>query len=47
MSVPDIAPNTTGKVPTELLDFDPENPRLIEDGIKTYIVLEGKSYEFN
>src|SRR2546426_12294080 len=34
MSVPEIAPKTTGKVPTELLDFDPENPRLIEDGIK-------------
>jgi hypothetical protein len=24
----------TGKVPTEYLDFDPSNPRLIEDGIK-------------
>ncbi|MGA2724150.1 MAG: ParB/RepB/Spo0J family partition protein [Bryobacteraceae bacterium] len=34
MPVPDIAPKKTGKVPTELLDFDPENPRLIEDGIK-------------
>jgi hypothetical protein len=34
MPAPDIAPKTTGKVPTDLLDFDPENPRLIEDGIK-------------
>jgi hypothetical protein len=34
MPVSDIAPKTTGKVPTELLDFDPGNPRLIEDGIK-------------
>ena len=34
MPVPDIAPKTTGKVSTELLDFDPENPRLIEDAIK-------------
>jgi ParB-like chromosome segregation protein Spo0J len=28
-----IAPNHTGKVPTEQLDFDPSNPRLVEDGI--------------
>jgi hypothetical protein len=34
MPVQTIAPKTTGKVPTELLDFDPHNPRLIEDGIK-------------
>jgi len=34
MSPQNIAPKTTGKVPTELLDFDPTNPRLIEDGIK-------------
>lgn len=34
MSPQNIAPKTTGKVPTELLDFDPANPRLIEDGIK-------------
>lgn len=31
--VPYIAPKTTGKVPTDLLDFDPNNPRL-EGGIK-------------
>ncbi len=34
MPVTPIAPKTTGKVATELLDFDPSNPRLIEDGIK-------------
>lgn len=34
MPVPVIAPKTTGKVPTDLLDFDPQNPRLIEEGIK-------------
>lgn len=34
MTVPNIPPKTTGKVPTELLDFDPNNPRLVEDGIK-------------
>lgn len=34
MAVPDIQPKTTGKIPTDLLDFDPNNPRLIEDGIK-------------
>ena len=33
MSPRNIAPKT-GKVPTELLDFGPTNPRLIEDGIK-------------
>src|SRR5271155_2801741 len=32
MPIPDIPPKTTGKVPTKLLDFDPQNPRLIEDG---------------
>ncbi|MGB6687612.1 MAG: hypothetical protein WBE76_07195 [Terracidiphilus sp.] len=34
MAVPDIAPKTVKKVRTEFLEFDPENPRLIEDGIK-------------
>ncbi len=34
MAVPNIAPGHTGKVPTELLDLDPANPRLVEDGIK-------------
>jgi hypothetical protein len=34
MAVLNIAPKETGKVPTELLDFDPANPRLFEDGIK-------------
>ncbi len=34
MTMPNIAPKTTGKVPTALLDFDPNNPRLVEDGIK-------------
>lgn len=34
MDIQNIAPKTTGKVPTELLDFDPNNPRLVEDGIK-------------
>jgi hypothetical protein len=29
-----IAPKHTGKVPTALLDFDPSNPRLEEDGVK-------------
>jgi len=29
-----IAPKHTGMVPTDQLDFDPNNPRLIEDGIK-------------
>jgi hypothetical protein len=35
MAVPDIAPKQVGKVPTEYLDFDPANPRLAEDGIKS------------
>jgi phage tail protein X len=34
MAVPNIAPKTVGKVGTEFLEFDPENPRLAEDGIK-------------
>jgi len=34
MTVPNIEPKTTGKVPTKLLDFDHKNPRLIEDGIE-------------
>ena len=34
MTVPNIAPKQVGKVPTEYLEFDPENPRLAEDGIK-------------
>jgi hypothetical protein len=34
MAVPNIPPRHTGTVPTELLDFDPANPRLVEDGIK-------------
>ncbi len=34
MPVPSIAPKTVGKVGTEYLEFDPENPRLVEDGIK-------------
>lgn len=29
-----IAPKHTGRVPTDQLDFDPNNPRLVEDGIK-------------
>ncbi len=33
MAVPNIAPKTVGKVGTEFLEFDPENPRLIEEGI--------------
>jgi hypothetical protein len=33
MDVPNIPPRTTGKLPTALLDFDPSNPRLVEDGI--------------
>ena len=35
MPAPDIKPKTTGKVDTEHLDFDPHNPRLIEEGITT------------
>ncbi len=34
MPVPTIEPKHTGKMPTEFLDFDPSNPRLVEDGIK-------------
>jgi hypothetical protein len=34
MAVPIIAPKTTKKISTVLLDFDPENPRLMEDGTK-------------
>lgn len=34
MAAPHIAPRSVGKVPTEYLEFDPENPRLAEDGIK-------------
>jgi transcriptional regulator with XRE-family HTH domain len=33
MAVPNIAPKTVGKLATEHLAFDPENPRLIEEGI--------------
>jgi hypothetical protein len=34
ITVPNIAPKTTGKVPTGVLDFDPGNPRLVEEGIR-------------
>ncbi len=34
MAVPTIKPKTTGLVETEFLDFDPENPRLLEEGSK-------------
>jgi len=34
MPVPNIAAKTVGKVGTEYLEFDPENPRLIEEDIK-------------
>jgi hypothetical protein len=34
MAAPNIAPKQVGKVPTQYLEFDPENPRLAEDGIK-------------
>lgn len=34
MPVPDIPPKTTGKVEIKYLDFDPNNPRMVEDGIK-------------
>lgn len=37
MSVPNIPPKTTGKVLTELLDYDPNNPRLAEEGVKNPI----------
>lgn len=33
MTVPNIPTRTTGKVSVALLDFDPNNPRLIEDSI--------------
>lgn len=35
MPVPTIKPKTTGRVETQYLDFDPNNPRLIEQGLKT------------
>jgi hypothetical protein len=34
MAVPNIEPKTVGKVAVEYLEFDPENPRLIEEGVK-------------
>lgn len=34
MPVPTIKPKTTGRVETRYLDFDPNNPRLIEEGLK-------------
>ena len=34
MPVPTIEPKTTKKISTDLLDFDPENPRLVEDGTR-------------
>ena len=34
MTVPNIAPKQVKKVPTKYLEFDPDNPRLAEDGIK-------------
>jgi ParB-like chromosome segregation protein Spo0J len=34
VAVLNSAAKETAKVPTELLDFDPNNPRLVEDGIK-------------
>jgi hypothetical protein len=34
MPVPTIKPKTTGRVETKYLDFDPNNPRLIEQGLK-------------
>ena len=34
MPLENIAPRTIGEVSTESLEFDPENPRLLEDGIK-------------
>jgi len=33
MTAPSIAPKTVGKVGVEYLEFDPDNPRLIEEGI--------------
>jgi hypothetical protein len=34
MPVPTIKPKTTGKVDTQHLDFDPMNPRLVEQGFR-------------
>lgn len=34
VDVPDISPKSTGRVPTELLDFDACNPRLVQQGLK-------------
>jgi hypothetical protein len=34
MPVPKIKAHTTARVPTELLDYDPNNPRLVEEGTK-------------
>lgn len=34
MPVPTIKPKTTGRVETQYLDFDPSNPRLIEQGLR-------------
>lgn len=34
MPAPEIAPKKTGKIPTEYLVFDPQNPRLVEGGVK-------------
>jgi hypothetical protein len=34
MPAPTIKPKTTGKVETQYVDFDPNNPRLIEQGLK-------------
>lgn len=33
MPVPNISPRTTGMVGTDFLEFDPDNPRLAEDGL--------------
>jgi hypothetical protein len=33
MPVPNIKPRETARVPVEYLEFDPDNPRLVEDGI--------------
>src|SRR5262245_11847309 len=35
MPVPIIKPRTTSKLATALLEFDPHNPRLIEDGLES------------
>jgi hypothetical protein len=34
MPAPEIPPRKTGKVPTEYLEFDHQNPRLVEEGIE-------------